>query len=85
MIALFDTNAASYWLGGHDNFQLRLAQIVACSRKTEAARMPEAVQEDGSLSVERVAIVSDELDEIAELRRLSAALAEPESRSYTIS
>jgi hypothetical protein len=40
VIALFDTNAASYWLGGHDKFHLRLAQIVACSRKTEAARMP---------------------------------------------
>jgi hypothetical protein len=48
-------------------------------------KLDEAVQEGGSLSVERVAIVSDELDESAELRRLSAALAEPERRSYTIS
>ena len=48
-------------------------------------KLDEAVQQDGSVSVERIAIVSDELDEIAELRRLSAALAEPESRSYTIS
>ncbi len=47
-------------------------------------QLDEAVQQDGSVSVERIAIVSDELDEIAELRRLSADLAEPESRSYTI-
>jgi hypothetical protein len=48
-------------------------------------KLGEAVQQDPSVSVERIAIVSDELDEIAELRRLSAALAEPERRSYTIS
>jgi hypothetical protein len=48
-------------------------------------KLDEAVQQDPSVSVERIAILSDELDEIAELRRLSAALAEPERRSYTIS
>lgn len=47
-------------------------------------KLDEAVQRDPSVSVERIAILSDELDEIAELRRLSAALAEPERRSYTI-
>jgi hypothetical protein len=34
--------------------------------------------------VERIAILDSELDAIAELRRLPAALAEPERRSYTI-
>jgi len=48
-------------------------------------KLDEALQQDPSVSVERIAILSDELDEIAELRRLSAALAEPERRSYTIS
>ena len=48
-------------------------------------KLDEAVQQDPSVSVEHIAILSDELDEIAELRRLSAALAEPERRSYTIS
>jgi hypothetical protein len=48
-------------------------------------KLDKAVQQEPSVSVERIAILSDELDEIAELRRLSAALAEPERRSYTIS
>ena len=48
-------------------------------------KLDEAVQQDPSVSVEHIAILSDEMDEIAELRRLSAALAEPERRSYTIS
>jgi hypothetical protein len=48
-------------------------------------KLDEAVQQDGSVSVERIVNASDELDEIAELRRLAAALAEPESRSHTIS
>ncbi len=48
-------------------------------------KLDEEMLQDGSVFVERIAILSDELDEIAELRRLSAALAEPETRSCTIS
>jgi hypothetical protein len=50
-------------------------------RLDAALRQEPALGED----VAGLAALADELDEIAELRRLSAALAEPERRSYTIS
>jgi hypothetical protein len=48
-------------------------------------KLDEELKQDSSVAIERIAILDSELDEIAELRRLSAALAEPERRSYTIS
>jgi hypothetical protein len=58
-----------------DRFDLVFDEVGA------ALRQEPALGED----VAGLAALADELDEIAELRRLSAALAEPERQSYTIS
>jgi hypothetical protein len=43
-----------------------------------------ASEQDQRIAVERVSFVREEFDEIAELRRLSLELAEPEPQSYTV-
>lgn len=47
-------------------------------------KLAEASEQDQHVTVERVTFVREELDEIAELRRLSLELSEPEPQSYTI-
>jgi len=47
-------------------------------------KLAEASENEQPASIERLTFVHEELEEIAELRRLSSELAEPEPQSYTI-
>jgi hypothetical protein len=56
----------------------------ACRFKVVFEKLAEASEQDPQITVERVSFVREELDEIAELRRLSLELTEPEPQSYTV-
>jgi hypothetical protein len=47
-------------------------------------KLSEISPTDEAARTEQVSFVREELDEIAELRRLALEIAEPEPRSYTV-